>query len=101
MSSTFAISSWGNGVVAITAGLLAQVASGRLIIMISFTTVDCDDKDALFVLDMTPSVNVKYDICVGSMISLVFQFHPSPPLSSLHLFAFIEQNSTNLALNNL
>ena len=29
LSSTFAISSWGNGVVAIAAGLLAQVASGE------------------------------------------------------------------------
>jgi hypothetical protein len=48
LSSTFAISSWGNGVVAITAGLLAQVASGRLMLkMTSFMIVLSDENDAV------------------------------------------------------
>ena len=35
LAGTFAISSWGNGVVAILAGFLAQIAAGKIVLLIN------------------------------------------------------------------
>ena len=39
LASTFAISSWGNGMMAISAGVLAQIASGYKLNLIFFVVV--------------------------------------------------------------